>query len=84
MNEKKTSEVLINNLNTFMREMGISRNQLAKDTDVHPATLCRWLKGQREISFKYLDKLSLKIGINSTKLIDPKLKIKVEKRLVIT
>ena len=67
-----------------MREMGISRNQLAKDTDVHPATLGRWLKGQREISFKHLDKLSLKIGISANKLIDPKLKIKVEKRLVIT
>ena len=84
MNEKKTSEVLINNLNTFMREMGTNKNQLAKRMNKHAVTITRWLNGTRGISLENLDELSVVLNVRAIDLINPKLKIRVEKKIIIS
>ena len=49
----------------------------------NPVTISRWLNGERQMSLKHLDQLSKITDIESNRLIDPKLKMRAEYKIII-
>ena len=83
MEQLKTSSILIRNIKKWIELNKISQNQLARMMNIDISTLSRWLNGSRQLSLKNLDYLSEIMDIESNRLIDPKLKMRVEYKIII-
>jgi len=84
MIKKRSSTILRNNLKKCIDSMKMSPRQLAIKMKRSPAAVSRWLAGERDVSLEILDELSDVLDIKASDLINPKLKIKVEVKRIIT
>jgi|TARA_X000001036_G_C20371210_1_gene680609 transcriptional regulator with XRE-family HTH domain len=83
MEQLKTSSILIRHIKKWIELNNINQNQFAKKMNKNPVTISRWLNGERQMSLKHLDQLSKITDIESNRLIDPKLKMRAEYKIII-
>jgi len=77
---ESSSQILKNNLISYLKISRMSQNFFANKINVDNSTISRWLKGERQFPLKILDIVSSATGIPSYDWINPQLKFESEIR----
>jgi transcriptional regulator with XRE-family HTH domain len=63
MSKRKTKPTMTESLKTSIRESGLTRYRIAKDTGVDEAALMRFMRGETSIRLDKADRLAAYLGL---------------------